>query len=208
MLAFGLKELRLVGIKPFGSESRAYATARTGDVILRSALYFDTLAEGVADCKQAFGFTRRVRDKSQILLNLSEMENSFETVKTALVFGCESRGLSQDEALQMTHLIRMALPDTESSLNLSHAVAIALYALVKPEHKSEENSDRPSLAQSQEVLDKVLEVLDRNGFLARGKKEAARVEKVRILWQRLQPTHRELDFLSGALRALVERVEA
>jgi tRNA/rRNA methyltransferase len=209
MLAFGLDELRLVGIDPLEEGSRAHATARTGDVLLRKARYFDTLREAVADCRQAFGFTRRVRDKSQTLLDLRDVGDRFENVKTALVFGCESKGLSQDEVLEMTHLIRMAQPDTaESSLNLSHAVAIALYALIKPDLPAEQNSlERATLAESQRVLGSALELLDQNGFLARGKKEAARIEKVRILWQRLQPTRRELDFISGALRALVERLE-
>lgn len=205
MLAFGLEELRLVGIDPLEEGSRAHATARNGDVLLRQARYFDTLREAVADCRQAFGFTRRVRDESQALLDLRDVVgDSLEAVKTALVFGCESKGLSREEVLEMTHLIRMAQPDTaESSLNLSHAVAIALYALIKPDRPDQHNSpERATLAESRRVLEQVLEKLDQNGFLARGKKEAARIEKVRILWQRLQPTRRELDFISGALRVL------
>ena len=208
MLAFGLDDLRLVGIDPITDDSRAFISARTGDVIIHKARYFDTLPEAIADCRQAYGFTRRVRDKSQTLVDLNDAATGFEAVKTALVFGCESQGLSQDEVMHMTHLVRMALSDVESSLNLSHAVAIALYALVKPDRQTDsETPERATLEESRRVLGNALEILDRNGFLARGNKEAARIEKVRILWQRLQPTQRELDFLSGALRALVEKVE-
>ena len=208
MLAFGLEDLRLVGIDPIKDDSRAFISARTGDVIIHKARYFDTLPEAIADCRQAFGFTRRIRDKSQTLTDLNEIAADFESMKTALVFGCESQGLDQDEILHMTHLVSMALPDVESSLNLSHAVAIALYALVKPDRRADpEMPERATLEESRRVLGNALEILDQNGFLARGGKEAARIEKVRILWQRLQPTQRELDFISGALRALVEKVE-
>ena len=208
MLAFGINDLRLVGIDRLKEDSRAFATARSGAGILNNARYFDNLSEAFADCQLALGFTRRVRDRSQELLNLHEIGNRFEAFKTALVFGCESQGLSQDESLRVTHLIRMAQPETESSLNLSHAVAIALYAMVTPTKVPESDaSDFATLEESQRVLGTALEILDRNGFLARGKKEMARIEKVRILWQRLRPSRRELDFMSGAFRALVEKVD-
>ena len=207
MMTFGLDDLRIVESKRLAPESRAYMTARDAETILNSAKYFETLSDAVADCQQAFGFTRRGREKNQTVHELSEVEGNFEKSKTALVFGCESNGLAQDEILQATHLVRIASVDSELSLNLSHAVAIALYALVPQYSKSvEQVSDRPTLGESHAALEQMLDALDRNGFLAKGNKEAVRREKVALMWQRFHPTKQELDFLSGALRALVEKV--
>lgn len=207
MLAFGLSDLRIVEAKRLAPDSRAYITARDAETILNGVRYFDTLAEAVGDCQQAIGFTKRPRDESQTLYSLNELERNFEPQKTALVFGCESSGLAHDEVLQVTHLARIGPRDSKLSLNLSHAVAIALYALL-PQGLSgrEKNPDRPLLEESRAVMEQVMEVLDRNGFLDKGYKGGARREKVRVMWQRFHPTRRELDFLSGALRALVEKV--
>jgi len=221
---FGIGELRLVGVNPPEPGGRAYWTARSGEALLRQARCFTTLNEALADCSQALGFTRRDRQSSQVLFDLHEVQAYWEHrlsaehpqvdampkpgVKTALVFGCESNGFSNEEVLQVSHLVRIPLADHELSLNLSHAVSIALYALADKGMKSlSRPTDRPvSLAETQAAMDQVLEVLDRNGFLAKGKKDAVRREKVRILWRRIQPTRGELDFLAGGMKALVEKV--
>ncbi len=220
--AYGVAELRLVGVDPPEPGGRAYWTARAGEDLLRRATCYVTLPAAVGDCVQALGFTRRERDAGQALLALNEVQARFENrfepkhmrgpawpapgLRTALVFGCESNGLSQAEVLQVTHLVRIPLAEETLSLNLSHAVAIALYALAAPPAAAEPPADRVSLETSQAALEDVMRVLDQNGFLAKGKKEAVRREKVRILWQRLQPTRGELDFLCGAMKALAERV--
>ena len=207
---FGIEDLRLVGIAKPEPDSRAYWTARSGSEVLDKARCFATLPEALADCHHAFGFTRRVRERSQTLNDLGAINLPAEG-RTALVFGPESDGLSQEDVMRMTHLVRIPLADPELSLNLSHAVAIALYALSgKPSQPAVlDPFYRPaSLAESEAAMEQVLEVLDRNGFLAKGKKEAARRENLRILWKRVQPSRGELDFLCGALKALSERADA
>jgi len=213
MVVFGIQELRLVGIKPLTEDSRALITARSGEPILKSVKYFADVREAIADCNQAFGFTRRSRNKEQKLYDLPDLAAQFENTRTALVFGCESQGLSEWEILQMTHLARIPPTHSESSLNLSHAVAIALYALVNAPKKNEteedevSRQDRVTIEESQAALTEILDTMDRSGFLARGKKEISKRKKFRILWQRLHPTRGELNFLSGALHSLIKKVE-
>ncbi len=216
MVVFGVTELRLAGIKPLKDDSRAFITARDGEPILRSARHFADVKEALADCQQAFGFTRRSRNKDQKLHDLPQLSGRFEKkVRTALVFGCESQGLTEWEILQMTHLVRIPPMHAASSLNLSHAVAIALYSLVNapdttPESKEEKAAprDRVTLEESQVALTEILDVMDQSGFLARGRKEIAKRKKFRILWQRLHPTRGELNFLSGALHSLIRKTES
>jgi TrmH family RNA methyltransferase len=230
MHAYGLRDLRLVGVPPpdpKGVGREAYWTARSGEEVLRGARYFDSLPPALADCRQALAFTRRPRDTAQWIFDLPEIQARYEGrldrtharwaalpapgLPTALLFGRESKGLTQEDTLQATHVVRIPLAPGALSLNLSHAAAIALYALCGGGLAAEEAEavpERATLAESQAALNQVLEVLNRNGFLSKGKKEATRVEKTRLLWQRLQPTRREVDFLCGALRALAEKVDA
>jgi tRNA C32,U32 (ribose-2'-O)-methylase TrmJ len=259
MIAYGVKDLRLVGIPPVPEDSKAYWTTCGGEVVLRNAQYFPTVAEAITDCAQAIGFTKRVRDKSQRLFDLGDvqkrkegrldedhphyaqlpefpdfpdaynrsMEPSLDEEDaepsaddsgqasadvpsealplTALVFGCESQGLAHEETVAMTHLVRIALAAGDMSLNLSHAVTVVLHALtsVRPGPRRHPHAGRAStLEESNAALAEFLEALERTGYLTKSGKESARSEKLRVLWRRMRPSMREVDFIRGALKAL------
>jgi len=126
---------------------------------------------------------------------------------TALVFGCESKGLLHEETLCMTHLVRIALAAEDMSLNLSHAVTVVLHELTATDIKSGPWSHphagpASTLAESEEALEDFIDALDRTGYLGKNGKESVRREKIGVLWRRLRPTKREIDFLRGALGAL------
>lgn len=240
MAAYGVRELRLVGIDRIPEDSKAWWTTCGGEDILRGAAYYPDVAAAVADCAQAVGFTKRVRDKSQRLYDFSDAlarsdgrldaahphYDQLPTLsvapeaastpgsaapdsppKTALVFGCESKGLSHEETLAMTHLVRIALARDDMSLNLSHAVTVVLHDLTRPAIKTgpwshPQAGPAASLEESAAGLEEFLDALDRTGYLGKGGKEGARTEKVGVLWRRLRPTLREIDFIRGALKAL------
>lgn len=241
MAAYGVGELRLVGIPEVAADSKAYWTTCGGENILRSARYYPDVAAAVADCVQAIGFTRRVRDRSQRLYDFTDalrrrdglldaahphydqlpsLSGSLPAAtsatsatsgnaipKTALVFGCESKGLLHEETLAMTHLVRIALAHDGMSLNLSHAVTVVLHDLTRPAIRTGPWSHphagpAATLEDSLAALEEFLDALDRTGYLGKGGKEGARREKVSVLWNRLRPTAREVDFMRGALKAL------
>jgi tRNA C32,U32 (ribose-2'-O)-methylase TrmJ len=256
MAAYGVTELRLVGIPEIPADSKAYWTTCGGEDVLRNAKYYPDVAAAVNDCAQALGFTRRVRDKSQRLYDFGDVQRRHEgrlgadhphyfqmpdfaegpepsanaqdpspldgstsspgtrlgdpnngACVTALVFGCESKGLSHEETLAMTHLVRIALAAEDMSLNLSHAVTVVLHGLTAPGIKrgpwSHPQAGRAAtLEESSAALEDVLAALDASGYLGKGGKESARLEKVGVLWRRLRPTAREIDFIRGALKAL------
>jgi tRNA C32,U32 (ribose-2'-O)-methylase TrmJ len=247
MIAYGVNDLRLVGIPPVPEDSKAYWTTCGGEDVLRNAKYFATVDEAITDCVQALGFTKRVRDKSQRLFDFGDVQKrkegrleedhphyaqlpvfpdfpdtfnrsaddyeevvnvavpSSDTPLTALVFGCESQGLSHDETVNMTHLVRIALAAGDMSLNLSHAVTVVLHALtsVRPGPRRHPHAGRAAtLEESNAALGEFLEALDNTGYLNKSGKESARSEKVRVLWRRMRPTAREIDFIRGALKAL------
>lgn len=236
MAAYGASGLRLVGIPEISADSRAWWTTCGGEDVLRSARYYPDVAAAVGDCEQAIGFTRRVRDRSQRLFDFGDAlalrdgaldpahphyhqlpvlptaANDPGTAekaprKTALVFGCESKGLLHEETLAMTHLVRIALAAGDMSLNLSHAVTVVLHEIASPGIKKGPLSHphagpAATLEESAAALEEFLDALDATGYLGKGGKEAARVEKVGVLWRRLRPTAREIDFIRGALKAL------
>ena len=230
MKAYGLSDLRLVGIPVVEEDSKAFWTTCGGEDVLRNATYYPDVAAAIADCTQSIGFTRRVRDKSQRLFDFGDMQRRREgrlaeehphyhqlpvfaapeqspVPLTALVFGCESKGLLHEETLCMTHLVRIALAAEDMSLNLSHAVTVVLHTLTSEDIKSGPWSHphagpASTLAESEAALEDFVQALDRTGYLGKNGKESTRREKMGVLWRRLRPTRREIDFLRGALQAL------
>jgi tRNA C32,U32 (ribose-2'-O)-methylase TrmJ len=96
------------------------------------------------------------------------------------------------------------MPAETLSLNLSHAVAIALYAFVGeglPAASATAGTGLPSRAEDAAALERLMGRLESTGFFKGGKQEAQR-EHVRLLWQRLRPDERELDFIAGLLKKL------
>ena len=105
----------------------------------------------------------------------------------------------------MTHLVRIALAAGDMSLNLSHAVTVVLHALtsIKSGPRRHPHAGKAStLEESNAALAEFLEALERTGYLTKSGKESARSEKLRVLWRRMRPTLREIDFIRGALKAL------
>lgn len=240
MACYGLSDLRIVGRPDIASHPEARRTVSGGESVLEAARNFADLSAAVADCTYALGFSRRTRDPSQRILDLPEAVDLVNLVNAprtdpepahpvALVFGCESQGLSRDDTLRLSHLVRIRLADPTLSLNLSHAVAIALHAFVGTAsgHVPEGGErigewaagsspgrvpaalpisgiaagDPVTMAESEAMLSSLIAVLtDRN--LLRPAKAEAQADYLRILWQRLQPTRRELEFLAGLLKKM------
>ncbi len=216
LACYGIADLRIVGSPGIEGGEAARKTAKGAPSVLASARHFETLASAISDCGFAFGFTRRTREPAQPILDLEEAVAFWHPqphdLTTALVFGRESQGLFREETLALSHLVRIPMPDEVLSLNLSHAVAIALYAFNAhsqgdPESNSTADADAkapdglPSREENGAILRDLLAGLEQRGCF-RGGKDAAQREYIRILWQRLQPTRRELDFLAGMLKRL------
>jgi tRNA C32,U32 (ribose-2'-O)-methylase TrmJ len=93
------------------------------------------------------------------------------------------------------------------SLNLAHAVTVVLHDLTRDEIRSGPWSHphagpASTLEESEAALEEFIEALDRTGYLGKSGKESVRREKIGVLWRRLRPTRREIDFIRGALQAL------
>lgn len=234
MACYGLADLRIVGSPGIASDGAARKTGKAVPEVLDGARYFPSLQAAIADCGAVYGFTRRARDPSQRSGDLEEAARGWIGSRgnpaasrpplppTALVFGRESQGLLREETLLLTHLVRIPMPSETLSLNLSHAVAIGLYAFMGGTDSEAGGTARaegervakrqsfmgeepaggsPTRAETARMLETLMAALEAGGFFKAGKQEAQK-EYVRLLWQRLNPDRREFDFLAGLLRTL------
>lgn len=243
MACYNLDALRIVGSPGIALDGAARKTGKAALPILEAVGYFASLEEAIADCDLVFGFTRRARVPAQRIEDLSQAAGSWRARsaasrgRTALVFGRESQGLFREETLLVSHLTRIPTPSDTMSLNVSHALAIALHGFLGGgSHAGEDGPRRtagaeprldelpypgespgpagpaqempspaaeglPTREEAARTLQWLLGALEKGAFFKGGKEEAQR-EYVRILWQRLRPDRRELEFLAGMLRNL------
>ncbi len=126
---------RLVIAAPSGAldMEEARKMAMHADDVFMKRKEFPTLREAVADCGLVIGTTARIglyrehaqtpREFAPRLLAVSEK------AKVALVFGPEDNGLSNDDLMLCTHMMRIPSSEKYSSLNLSQAVMVCCYEL-------------------------------------------------------------------------------
>lgn len=133
---FGVEGVTLVS--PCELNERTIWTARHADEYLSSVRTVATLEEAIADCRWAVAFASDARalpvsrrlalpDLPPRLADLPWSEGDI----LALVFGTEADGLTWDDCQKCPWLVRIPLP-AYGVLNLSHAVALALYTLSPP----------------------------------------------------------------------------
>jgi tRNA (cytidine32/uridine32-2'-O)-methyltransferase len=213
MKTMGLSELYLVGPLDF-PHPKAVEMASSAADILEQAVIVDTLDEAIADCTLVVGTSARIRAIPWPLLTPREMVEKVKQEasgnKTAILFGREQSGLSNEELQRCNLHIHIPANPDYSSLNLSAAVQIVAYELriasLGENIVSEKWDYRLATADEMEKffihLEQVLIEID---FL---KMSAPRklMTRLRRLFLRTRPDVMEMNILRGMLTAVQDKV--
>ncbi len=138
MLNFGVGELILVNAPPVDEMSRTRAVHAQD--VLTQAIHYDTLAEANKHFDHLVGFAARVSslDKAHLRMgeSLEQVARRSETLggRVGLVFGREDFGLSNEDVEACDILCTIPTSPSYRSMNLSHAVTVALYEFSRAEH--------------------------------------------------------------------------
>jgi tRNA/rRNA methyltransferase len=201
MANFGVEELFLVKGCEITDEARDRAVH--AQAILNNARRVGLLQEALDGVDLAVGTTAILAVPDKIVWrNSIPIREGAALVrgagpKIALVFGRESRGLLNDELEHLDLLLTIPTNDAYPSLNVSHAVAVALYELSQavrriPEQELATRADREAL------LDRFEELMAAQGL------PAWKVARNRIVFRRLlgRPglTKWEFHSMSGVVR--------
>ncbi len=139
---FGLEDLVLVDPAP-DWRAQAEITASMCRGLFEGVRVAASLAEALAGTTHVFGFSARGgRDRNlRALQDLGEDARTLPAgARPAFLFGNEESGLSNEEARFCRRLYTFRAPGPHASLNLSHAVALALYEW----HRAELPRPRPA----------------------------------------------------------------
>lgn len=217
MKTMGMERLVLVSPKRFPS-AECSARAAGADDILAGVQVYSTLEDAVADCVLVFGTSARSR-------SIAWPEVSPETAAgqiiaradsgscMAVVFGCESSGLS-NEQLEICHaMIRIPTNEDFSSLNIASAVQIICYEISKQYLAREEhvtnhnNTDSPVTAEQMEHLyEHLRQSLIDIGYLDPAKPRRL-MRRIKRLFNRARPDSNEYNILRGILTAVQNSIK-
>jgi len=131
---FGIASLTLAAPRVAADDPRALVVGRMARERLAATRVTATLAEAVADASCVVGFSAR-RGASRPTVTLTALGATLATRApsgtVALVFGPEDSGLSAADVDRCDLVATIDLPGALPSLNLTQAVAIALWELAR-----------------------------------------------------------------------------
>ena len=208
MANFGFREM--VVVAPYGPVWQETRSAVGAEEIVTSARAVENLVEAIGDASVVVGTTagsRRNLDRG--LISLPDfptwLRRRRRTGRTALLFGSEKTGLSNEQMSYCHALVRIPTGADCPSMNLGQAVAVCAYELARaslvPTHlpRTTIHLSDPAGAQSLDHLfDRAARVLDQVGYL-KPKSRCATLIKLRRLLLDLELTNHDARILGGIL---------
>jgi TrmH family RNA methyltransferase len=216
MKNMALEELVLVRPRQF-PDPEATARASGAHDVLGAARVVGTLAEALRGCGFVAATTSRERDQYFRVLDVREAAPRIVTealrAPTAVVFGAERTGLTNEE-LETAHvLIRIPASDAYASLNLAMAVQVVAYELFRARGvavpaAAPGAAPLASAADMQRLFEHLAQVLEEIDFRDRTQSGTHLMARIRRFLQRAELDENEVNILRGILTAVQSRRRA
>ncbi len=210
MMNTGTYDLRLVNPEAHHLNRECLDRAMMAEPIVKSAKVFLTLKEAVSDCHQVIGTSGKQRYGRMDWKTPREFAEIFDaTQKTALVFGPEDTGLSNEDLLLCEKIITIPSSQELPSLNLSHAVMIVLYEIFasqelekKPSPKYENDFVPATMEKKEAFYNHLQEALLAINVLDKNNPDKI-MRTLRTFFERCRPDDYELGLLRGICRQIL-----
>ena len=214
MGVMGIKKLSLVQPKDFPSET-ATAMAVGCNKILDSAKVYPDLSHALSESSLNIGFSARPRKESIPVLSIDECVNKIITNKQItynIIFGNEKNGLSNEELLMCDYIVTLPTASFYSSLNLSAAVQIFTYELLKKSlddsastSKSQNNTNLAKTKDKELFYKKLIDVLKETDFVTE-KNSKSLTKKIHIMFNKALLEEHEISILRGILTSIERKI--
>ncbi|WP_009633835.1 RNA methyltransferase [Synechocystis sp. PCC 7509] len=205
MKNFGLQQLILVNPQCDPHSEDAQQMAVHAQDVLAAAQIVETLPEALQGCVRAIATTARFREQLPLEHPHRALPWLLETPleqPSALIFGPECRGLSNQELNYAQRFVCIPSNPDYSSLNLAQAVAVCCYELTQSvEFSTGDRTETPDYAAFDELeayYQHLQQVLLTIGYIY-PHTAASRMEKFRHIFNRAYLDKNELNMLRGIL---------
>jgi tRNA/rRNA methyltransferase len=210
MSNFGFVDLRLVN--PYGVAFREAKSAVGAAVVLEHAREFASVAEAVAGCTLVVGTTAATgRELEHAVRRLESGARLIGGHKgqTALLFGSEKFGLSNDDISHCHWLMQIPSRPEHRSMNLGQAVAVCLYELIRQSRPAAApaRNRKPATAGDAELLvERLHEMLHLSGYMESTATVGSR-RRLRNLVTRLNLSSHDASVWLGIFRQTIWKLQ-
>lgn len=214
MKNMGLNQLILVNPRCDRSSEMARKMAVHAVDVLEKAVIVDNLKDALGGCSRAIATTVRSRSVPIKLESPSTVIPWLlnPNVESALLFGAEDRGLSNEELKYAQRFVCIQSHPIYPSLNLAQAVAICAYELYQASLAINDHSPVEVVSSPQTTTNAPIEVLENYyqdleamlleiGFL-QSHTASVKMEKFRRLYNKANLQPEEVAMLRGILRQI------
>ena len=214
MGVMGFNKLSLVQPKEFPSEI-ATAMAVGCDKILDNAKVYPDLSNALSESSLNIGFSARSRKESIPVLSVDKCINKIvadNKVTYNIIFGNEKNGLSNEELLMCDYIVTLPTASFYSSLNLSAAVQIFTYELLKKSLNNSVSSfelqKNINLAKTKDkelFYKKLIDILKETDFVTE-KNSKSLTKKIHIMFNKALLEEHEISILRGILTSIERKI--
>lgn len=222
MKNFGLSDLRLVSPRKNWPNKGAKSMAAGADSILENIQVFDSIPEALYDVSFTVALTARNRDITKIEFGPEHaakviFQNRELNEKTAIIFGPEQSGLTNDEISISNALVKVPTEINFSSLNLAQAVLLMSWEWKKINLKSKlskeeyEEISYPKLYHKTPVssaserdyfFSRLENFLEMNNFFVTKEMQPSVMNNLKSMFVRSNLSQQELGTLNGIISAI------
>jgi TrmH family RNA methyltransferase len=213
MKNMALKNLILVSSTDAGPETEALPMSSGAYDIIERARRTDSLPDALGDCIMAVGTSARIgRKRSNAGVPeeiVPELMESALSGPAAVVFGRESKGLTNDELALCTHHMIVPTDAEHASMNLAQACAVTAYEIFKIAGKPrgfQVKRFRPaSVVAREQMFDQLEKVLVRAGFLD-ASNPLRMMREVRRILNSAEMDERDVTIVRGMCRKVYNMI--
>ena len=218
MKNMGIHQMGLVSPKEFPHE-KAFFRAKAATDVLEKAVIYKSLKEAISETKLVIGTSARNRKVPWPIVSPSEAAEeivSFSKTsedKTAVVFGREDRGLTNEELGLCNLHVHIPSSDEYPSLNLSQAIQIIAYEIrlkaLSNEGKLKKQEWDVPLAENAEI-EKLIEHFDelmQEVEFYKTDNPRQLLRRVRRFFKRSKLDHIEANVFRGVFAAIQKKLK-
>ena len=215
MLNCGLTDLRLVRPRDGWPSEKAAKASSGADLVLEKARLFNNTSDAIENLSLVFATTKRERDMTIRAVTPEEAAKEIADVGgigCGVLFGGEASGLNNDDVSLANCVVTVSLNPKFSSLNLSQAVLLIAYEILKikggtaPTQLAIQADRQANKKEMMGLFNHLENALDDSGFFHVREKRPIMVRNLRNLIQRADPTKQEVRTLRGVISSLKKRV--
>ena len=198
-----LSQLHLIEPKESPNDEAYDRATNHAHHILRDCSVHQDLHTCVSEFDQVYAFTNRPRDLTLPFITVEQAAlqiAQYPAARIGLLFGPERTGLTNNDCLLAHHCVTIPTPGL-AAMNLSHAVQTALYVIRHQPTSISLKKRWPSAAHKQAFFDDLDQRLHACQFYHPDRIHQTKAKLV-SMFQRMDPSHDELQMLHGLITTL------